>query len=92
MRYSKIETECWNTHLGSEISAAWRTRPQYVFRSYCDAGRSRLPGIDADMAASLRKAVNARNDRLKKREIKKNETGQMLSRRRWEESSKEKRK
>lgn len=30
-----------------------------------------MPGIDADMAASLRKAVNARNDRLKKREKKK---------------------
>ena len=44
----------WNKtqppHLGSEISAACRTRPQYVLRSYCEAGSSRFPGIEADMA------------------------------------------
>ena len=25
------------------------TRPQYVLRSYCEAGSSRLPGSEADM-------------------------------------------
>jgi hypothetical protein len=36
-------------HLGSEIFAACRTRPQYVLRSYCEGGSSRLPGRDADI-------------------------------------------
>jgi hypothetical protein len=38
------------SHLGSERFAACRTRPQYVLRSYWDAGRSLLPGREADMA------------------------------------------
>lgn len=33
------------------MAAEWRTRPQYVLRSYCDAGSSRLPGIEADIAS-----------------------------------------
>ena len=36
-------------HLGSVMPAACRTRPQYVLRSYCDSGSSRLPGMEADM-------------------------------------------
>jgi hypothetical protein len=36
-------------HLGSEISAECRTLPQYVLRSYCEVGSSRLPGSDADI-------------------------------------------
>jgi hypothetical protein len=36
-------------HLGSAICADCFTRPQYVDRSYWDAGRSRLPGNDADI-------------------------------------------
>lgn len=31
------------------MSAEWRTRPQYVLRSYCEVGSSRFPGIEADM-------------------------------------------
>jgi hypothetical protein len=27
------------------------TRPQYVLRSYCDSGSSRLPGMEVDMLA-----------------------------------------
>ena len=37
------------SHLGSDISADCFTRPQYVERSYCDAGRSRVPGREEDM-------------------------------------------
>ena len=40
---------CLPSYLGSEISAEWRTRPQYVLRSYCEVGSSRLPGIEADI-------------------------------------------
>ena len=36
-------------HLGSAISADCWTRPQYVLRSYREAGNSRLPGNDADI-------------------------------------------
>jgi hypothetical protein len=36
-------------HLGSDISAACLTRPQYVLRSYCEIGSSRLPGNEADI-------------------------------------------
>lgn len=36
-------------YLGSAISADCRTRPQYVERSYCDAGKSRFPGKEADI-------------------------------------------
>lgn len=46
----------WSTrvsHLGSAIWADCLTRPQYVLRSYCDAGRSRAPGREADMAACI---------------------------------------
>jgi hypothetical protein len=42
-------------HLGSEIFAACRTRPQYVLRSYWEAGSSRLPGIEDDISRSLRR-------------------------------------
>ena len=38
-------------YLGSAISADCLTRPQYVVRSYSDAGRSRVPGIEADIAS-----------------------------------------
>ena len=38
------------SHLGSDRFAACRTRPQYVLRSYWDAGRSLLPGREADMS------------------------------------------
>jgi hypothetical protein len=41
-------------HLGSEIFAEWRTRPQYVLRSYCDSGNSRLPGKEADILGAGR--------------------------------------
>ena len=37
-------------HLGSAISADCLTRPQYVLKSYFDAGKSRLPGSEADMS------------------------------------------
>lgn len=37
------------TDLGSAISADCFTLPQYVERSYCDAGGSLLPGSEADM-------------------------------------------
>lgn len=37
------------SHLGSERSILCRTRPQYVFRSYCEDGRSLLPGSEDDM-------------------------------------------
>lgn len=36
-------------YLGSHSSAACLTLPQYVLRSYFEAGRSRLPGIEDDM-------------------------------------------
>ena len=39
------------SHLGSAISADCFTRPQYVLRSYWEAGRSRCPGREADMVA-----------------------------------------
>lgn len=38
-----------SSHLGSAICADCLTRPTYVERSYCDAGRSRDPGSEADM-------------------------------------------
>lgn len=34
------------------MPAVCLTRPQYVLRSYCDSGSSRLPGKEADMLAS----------------------------------------
>lgn len=37
------------THLGSEMLAQCLTRPQYVLRSNCDSGSSRLPGSEADI-------------------------------------------
>ena len=37
------------TDLGSAISADCLTLPQYVERSYRDAGSSRHPGNEADM-------------------------------------------
>lgn len=37
-------------YLISAISADCRTRPQYVERSYCEAGRSRFPGNEADIS------------------------------------------
>lgn len=39
-------------YLGSAISADCLTRPQYVERSYGDAGKSRLPGRE-DVILSL---------------------------------------
>lgn len=39
------------SHLGSVMPAVCLTRPQYVLRSYCDSGSSRLPGMEADMLA-----------------------------------------
>jgi hypothetical protein len=39
------------SHLGSDMSAECLTRPQYVERSYCEAGRSRFPGREADILA-----------------------------------------
>lgn len=39
-------------YLGSEISAACLTLPQYVLRSCLDVGRSRLPDIEADMVVA----------------------------------------
>lgn len=37
------------THVGSVRPAAWRTRPQYVVKSYCDSGSARIPGSEADI-------------------------------------------
>ena len=42
-------TEINPPHLGSEMFAECMTRPQYVLRSYCEAGSSRLPRSEADM-------------------------------------------
>lgn len=39
------------SHLGSVMPAVCLTRPQYVLRSYCDSGSSRLPGMEDDMLA-----------------------------------------
>lgn len=47
------------SHLGSEMSAAWRTRPQYVLRSYCETGRSRFPGNE-DVMAGVEKLIRRR--------------------------------
>lgn len=33
------------------MPAVCLTRPQYVLRSYCDSGSSRLPGMEDDMLA-----------------------------------------
>lgn len=41
------------SHLGSVMPAVCLTRPQYVLRSYCDSGSSRLPGREADMLTSM---------------------------------------
>lgn len=44
---------------------AWRTRPIYVSRSYCEAGSSRVPGSEADMISGVEavvKLVVSRND------------------------------
>jgi len=41
-------------YLGSERFAECRTRPQYVDRSYWDAGRSREPGSDEVIFVILR--------------------------------------
>jgi hypothetical protein len=44
---------------------AWRTRPIYVSRSYCEAGSSRVPGSEADMISSVEAVVElvvSRND------------------------------
>lgn len=49
-RQDKIEKSMGVSHLGSDISAECLTRPQYVERSYWEAGRSRFPGKEADMA------------------------------------------
>lgn len=39
------------------MPAVCLTRPQYVLRSYCDSGSSRLPGIEADMLAWVLEAA-----------------------------------
>jgi len=41
-----------HSHLGSDIFAECLTRPQYVERSCCDTGSSRLPGSEADIDAT----------------------------------------
>ena len=41
------------SHLGSEILAECRTRPQYVPRSNWDTGRSRLPGNEDVMSTTV---------------------------------------
>ena len=45
------------SHLGSVMPAVCLTRPQYVLRSYCDSGSSRLPGREADMLAGYSEQV-----------------------------------
>ena len=49
-RQDRLKQSMRVSHLGSDISADCLTRPQYVERSYWEAGRSRLPGKEADMA------------------------------------------
>lgn len=41
------------SHLGSVMPVVCLTRPQYVLRSYCDSGSSRLPGREADMLGDV---------------------------------------
>ena len=61
--FTKRSFQAWSiplsiSHLGSDISADCLTRPQYVERSYCDAGRSRAPGREDDMMGEpLRKGA-----------------------------------
>lgn len=38
-------------HLGSDMSAECLTRPMYVLKSYCEAGRSREPGNEDVMVS-----------------------------------------
>lgn len=58
--------ESIKAHLGSERSAECLTRPQYVLRSYCDAGRSRFPGKEADIVATKFVKLSRRQLPLKK--------------------------
>lgn len=44
------------SHLGSAMSAECFTRPQYVLRSWREAGRSLLPGRELDMAGGRPRA------------------------------------
>lgn len=59
-----------NTHLGSVNPTACFTLPRYVLRSYCETGRSLVPGNEADMAreSSLARPGNdARGERKRRR-------------------------
>ncbi len=44
------------------MSAECLTLPQYVVRSYRDAGRSLLPGKDADIFAVVQRPANPQDD------------------------------
>lgn len=50
------------------MSAEWRTRPQYVVRSYWETGSWRLPGIEADMAVET-KGTAHKGPRTGEREV-----------------------
>lgn len=52
------------SHLGSAMFAECLTRPQYVVRSNCDAGRSLLPGRDADILMSEESSAEAATHNL----------------------------
>ena len=51
-KYINCAELVYRIYLGSDISAECLTLPQYVLRSYRDTGRSRRPGIEADMNLS----------------------------------------
>jgi hypothetical protein len=42
------------SHLGSDMLAECCTRPQYVPRSYCETGKSRLPGNEDVILTNMR--------------------------------------
>lgn len=50
--FSITRARGWFSHLGSVMPAVCLARPQYVLRSYCDSGNSRLPGREADMVSN----------------------------------------
>ena len=67
-------------HLGSAMSIHCLTRPQYVERSYLDAGRSRPPGIEADITGTFVSSATSYSSILKTRRAERSDRGRRLSR------------
>lgn len=67
------------SHLMSAISAECLTRPQYVVRSYRDAGKGRDPGNEVDMVGATIADPAASNTTGRLLSVKSKMNGSMLA-------------